>query len=332
MSNGNETVSPSKGPIEAGTSGAKPSGTDASARKVSAFGRKGGTAGHNRGDGFTRSPNVSRETVPDATDGHVINPVDPNDPLGLNTPSEADGYDSEAERAATEESNKRANEATHIITLSSHEAQKLWRGVRNDNPRKRVVGCLEFAKFAAQISQCSREHDDPYADMKLIEIERELDTLDKNIRWINGHLRDLLRGDEDSNMTFQSPTIKSFAPVQYPVLFASGYGYRAASLLGKFDTMVQLSVTARNCAAMSSAEWTKTIPKTAKDLRRIFEMARRFRYSGASRHDFAAGNARAHDAIERYGALPDDVLNGTRRPQLLPVSWRAEARRSEKGA
>ena len=53
-------------------------------------------------------------------------------------------------------------------------------------------------------------------------------------------------------------------------------------------------------------------------LRSLFSLAQQYRYSGCVRDDFAANNAAARAALEKFGDLPQDVLEGTRRSKFAP--------------
>jgi integrating conjugative element protein (TIGR03761 family) len=56
----------------------------------------------------------------------------------------------------------------------------------------------------------------------------------------------------------------------------------------------------------------------AHALRSLFSLAQQYRYSGCTRDDFAAKNAAARAALEKFGELPQDVLEGTRRSTFAP--------------
>ncbi|MDI9730641.1 AcaB family transcriptional regulator, partial [Stutzerimonas stutzeri] len=56
----------------------------------------------------------------------------------------------------------------------------------------------------------------------------------------------------------------------------------------------------------------------AHALRSLFSLAQQYRYSGTTRDDFAAKNAAARAALEKFGELPQDVLEGTRRSRFAP--------------
>ena len=56
----------------------------------------------------------------------------------------------------------------------------------------------------------------------------------------------------------------------------------------------------------------------AHALRSLFSLAQQYRYSGCTRDDFAAKNAAARAALEKFGELPQEVLEGTRRSKFAP--------------
>ncbi|MGH8647483.1 MAG: AcaB family transcriptional regulator, partial [Gammaproteobacteria bacterium] len=53
-------------------------------------------------------------------------------------------------------------------------------------------------------------------------------------------------------------------------------------------------------------------------LRRAMGAALGYKYEGVKRHDVHEGNAKAQQAEARMGALPPDVLEGTRRARHAP--------------
>ena len=69
------------------------------------------------------------------------------------------------------------------------------------------------------------------------------------------------------------------------------------------------------------------IDEGAAVLRRLFGLAQLYKYSGAERDDFAANNAKAEAArklYERYGELPQDILQGLRRSTFAPPIIRGQ--------
>ena len=212
-------------------------------------------------------------------------------------------------------------EPTHYITLQSHEAQKLWTGrAPTGSNTYRILGCVDFASYVRQIVAIAREHNDPYAIFQLVKIERALDELTRTLVDRLKTLDELLKEDEHTGMEFNAPSLKSFTPQRYPVLFASSYGYSAARAVGRFDQIIVLSVTARNCALLTDEDWNRSVPHTARRFRALFELARGFRFSGASVEDFASRNSRAQQAIEKYGEPLDDILQGNLTPSLINLS------------
>ena len=60
-------------------------------------------------------------------------------------------------------------------------------------------------------------------------------------------------------------------------------------------------------------------------MRSLLSLPQHYRYSGACRDDFAAKNAVARAALEKFGELPQDVLEGTRRSRFAPPILRPSA-------
>ena len=60
-------------------------------------------------------------------------------------------------------------------------------------------------------------------------------------------------------------------------------------------------------------------------LRSLFGLAQRYRLAGVNRDDMAANNARAREAVDKFGTLPQDILEGTRRSQFAPPITRSHA-------
>ena len=63
-------------------------------------------------------------------------------------------------------------------------------------------------------------------------------------------------------------------------------------------------------------------------LRSLFGLAQSYQFSGATRDDFAANNARAEAArkmYEKFGEIPQDILEGTRRSNFAPPITRGRS-------
>ncbi|HCG1680038.1 TPA: DUF1845 family protein, partial [Pseudomonas aeruginosa] len=66
----------------------------------------------------------------------------------------------------------------------------------------------------------------------------------------------------------------------------------------------------------------------ASVLRSLFGLAQSYQFTGATRDDFAANNARAEAArkmYEKFGEIPQDILEGTRRSNFAPPITRGRS-------
>ena len=89
-------------------------------------------------------------------------------------------------------------------------------------------------------------------------------------------------------------------------------------LLADYDDVVRKLILAHHTALIDRSTLERWLNDGAHALRSLFSLAQQFRYSGTTRDDFAAKNAAARAALEKYGELPQDVLEGTRRSRFAP--------------
>lgn len=206
---------------------------------------------------------------------------------------------------------------THTISLKSFDAQSLWTGRPASNGKYPIEGCIDFSRKVKDISNLARSENDPYALMKLIEVDRAYKTLDTFLSETLKELKELLADDDDTGLNFVSPYLSPFKAVQHDIYFASGYGYNGVRLLGKYDTIVVLAITAANCAAMPRRDQIEIMNTCKRKLRAFYELTRIFHHSGTTCEDFKSGNPKAKEAIEKYGAIPDDIILGNIKPKLV---------------
>ncbi|WP_141765466.1 AcaB family transcriptional regulator, partial [Pseudomonas sp. HMSC065H02] len=75
---------------------------------------------------------------------------------------------------------------------------------------------------------------------------------------------------------------------------------------------------AHHTALIDRSTLERWLNEGAHALRSLFSLAQQYRYSGCTRDDFAAKNAAARAALEKFGELPQDVLEGTHRSKFAP--------------
>jgi integrating conjugative element protein (TIGR03761 family) len=107
-------------------------------------------------------------------------------------------------------------------------------------------------------------------------------------------------------------------PIKLPLFVSSQLGFMAVYLLADYDDLARRLILAHHTALIDRSTLERWLNDGAHALRSLFSMAQQYKYSGAQRDDFAANNAVARAAREKYGDLPQDVLEGTRRSRFAP--------------
>lgn len=205
------------------------------------------------------------------------------------------------------------------IRLHTFIGHQLFFGRQQVKDSGQLVGGREqcFTLFAANLNAlwtCSMA-DDPYADARLIQIEEQMDQVKVQLKALTELMDELLASMEDAGI--RTETQSSVRPVDVPIGFRAVQAAVAVQLLGLTDRVILKALAARHFGLVTAQDWQRILSQSATPMRHLFELSR-FRASGATRDDFAANNARARAALEKLGQLPDDILQGLRRPYLGP--------------
>ncbi|ESZ82405.1 integrating conjugative element protein, partial [Pseudomonas aeruginosa DHS29] len=107
-------------------------------------------------------------------------------------------------------------------------------------------------------------------------------------------------------------------PVKLPLFVNAQLGFAAVYLLADYDDIARKLILAHHTALIDRSTLERWLNEGAHALRSLFSLAQQYRYSGCTRDDFAAKNAAARVALEKYGELPQEVLEGTRRSKFAP--------------
>ena len=105
-------------------------------------------------------------------------------------------------------------------------------------------------------------------------------------------------------------------PVKLPLFVNAQLGFMAVYLLADYDDLARKLILAHHTALIDRSTLERWLNDGAHALRSLFSLAQQYRYSGTTRDDFAAKNAAARAAQEKFGELPQDVLEGTRRSRF----------------
>lgn len=201
-----------------------------------------------------------------------------------------------------------------IMTIKTHLAQQLVFGRPGSEHKCAVIGLIGFAGMLTQISNGAKL-DDPYADKWLLEVEAAIDATVLEIAELREGIAQALAQRPDIHHT----VAQSVKPLEVPLYFSNQLAFRAAYLVNDFDTLVCMAQTAKYVAVLTTVNSNSVIQAGSKAVRRTFTSAEGYRYTGVSRADIAHGTARAGEALQRWGELPPEILNGTRRAEYGPL-------------
>lgn len=211
------------------------------------------------------------------------------------------------------------------LTLHTHHAARIWKGRGVETGRPQIIGMRQFLLICGAIKQNAAK-DDPYADHWLLQLDAKLaetrTQLDQRLKELDNLLAQLPPElDVEENLNQQ--------PLKVPVYTGGQHGWLALRLLIDFDRFVRRVMLAHHIALIGRRQMEEYVRVGGHLLRSLCASTQKYPgFSGATRDDFAANNAKARDAIEKFGALPDDVLTGKRRSEFAPPTAKpAEAGR-----
>ena len=177
--------------------------------------------------------------------------------------------------------------------------------------------CIRDSGYIAVMNKMKRgaEQDDPYSDWWMLRIEEKLTQTKASLQ--------ALREQVDQALSDVPPALSlgenlNVQPVKLPLFVNAQLGFMAVYLLADYDDLARKLILAHHTALIDRSTLERWLNEGAHALRSLFSLAQQYRYSGCTRDDFAAKNAAARAALEKYGELPQDVLEGTRRSRYAP--------------
>ena len=209
------------------------------------------------------------------------------------------------------------------LTLHTHHAARIWMGRPKSDLKPGIIGLSGFCSVVNRMSRGAQQ-DDPYSDWWMILLEDKISESKQGLKDIEARL--------DTAMATLPPAISisenlSIQPVSLPLYISNPIGFQAVYLLTGYDEIVRRILLAQHVGLVGRRDMEAWIDEGAAVLRRLFGLAQLYKYSGAERDDFAANNAKAEAArklYERYGELPQDILQGLRRSTFAPPIIRGQ--------
>lgn len=200
------------------------------------------------------------------------------------------------------------------LTLHTHHASRIWHGRAAAERRPAIVGLNGFVSVMNKMKRGS-EQDDPYSDWWMLRIEDKLEQTKTTLQALREQVDQALSGVPAALSLGENLNVQ---PVKLPLFVNAQLGFAAVYLLADYDDIARKLILAHHTALIDRSTLERWLHDGAHALRSLFSLAQQYRYSGTTRDDFAAKNAAARQAIEKYGELPQDVLEGTRRSRFAP--------------
>ena len=200
------------------------------------------------------------------------------------------------------------------LTLHTHHASRVWHGRAQSDAKPGIMGLNGFVAIMNRMRR-GAEQDDPYSDWWMLRIEEKLSTAKEQLQLLSEQVDQALAGVPAGLSLGENLNVQ---PVRLPLFVSSPLGFMAVYLLADFDALARRVILAHHTALIDRDTMEQWLNEGAHPLRSLFAFAQRYRYSGTTRDDFASMNAAARAALEKFGEMPQDVLEGTRRSRFAP--------------
>ena len=197
--------------------------------------------------------------------------------------------------------------------MQTHHAQRLIRGRPAAADKPVIVGLFGFADRLRGIWLGARQ-DDPYADWWLLKIQDALAAAEQLIQAEQAALAERL----EALPALEVRVATSWKPYRTPLRFANPYAFRGAKLLADYDELARGLLTARHVGLMEAGDAERLLGRCAGKVRGLFCLPQGYRFLGIDRETLAQGTAKAEQARQTMGEVPEDVLSGERRAGLAP--------------
>ena len=200
------------------------------------------------------------------------------------------------------------------LTLHTHHASRIWHGRAASEGRPGIMGLNGFIAVMNKMKR-GAEQDDPYSDWWMLRIEEKLEQTKSGLQTLREQVDQVLADIPPALSLGENLNVQ---PVKLPLFVNAQLGFMAVYLLADYDDLARKLILAHHTALIDRHTLERWLNEGGHALRSLFSLAQQYRYSGTQRDDFAANNAAARAALEKYGELPQDVLEGTRRSRYAP--------------
>lgn len=202
------------------------------------------------------------------------------------------------------------------LTLHTYHATRAWWGRGVESGKAQIIGMRQLLFLIGRIQQ-DAARDDPYADLWLLEVEQKLEETRKQLDTFSQDAERMLEMIPRELTIEENVNQKPFVT---PVYTGGQLGWLAIRLLIDFDRYVRNILLAAHVALLNRDDKEALLRQANHLIRSLCTAPQRYPgYSGITRDDLAANNARARDVIAQRGVLPEDIARGTKRSQYAPM-------------
>lgn len=192
------------------------------------------------------------------------------------------------------------------LTVQTRQAQRLIEGRFADDDVAAIIGLTRFAALLRPIWNGART-DDPYADWWLVRVDDAIAESEQELLALKAHVEQLLK--QRTGMTIR--VAESIEPLQVPLTFATPYSFRGAYLLALYDEVIRCILTARHVAYVDREEGEHLLDDAGRHVRRAYLASTGYKFLGINRQDLHLMTARAQQAADEMGAVPQAIIDGT---------------------
>ncbi|RIJ09695.1 TIGR03761 family integrating conjugative element protein [Pseudomonas sp. 91RF] len=201
------------------------------------------------------------------------------------------------------------------LTLHTHHASRIWHGRDASQGRATIIGLNGFIAIMNKMKRAA-ELDDPYADMWMLRIEDKLNATKACIKALREQI-DLELSEVPEALSMGENL--NVQPVRLPLFVNAQLGFMAVYLLADFDDLARRLILAHHTALIDRRTLEHLLNEGAHALRSLFSLAQPFKASGVKRCDYVSNNSAALKARERFGDVPQEVLDGSARSRFAPL-------------
>lgn len=197
------------------------------------------------------------------------------------------------------------------LCLNTTDSQAIFLGNHKGN-----MGLLQFGGRMTQIWNAAAQ-DDPYADLYLLRIYDGLIKLRNQLAaLIQDYENQLSHSPMSQNLKWEP--FASERPVTKELWFRTQYGYLGASLIGDFDRLVRIILTAKRVGIILNHSQDDVRQHWFTQIVFLFKISSKWEKTGIKRSDIKANNDLAKQVQEKMGKLPDAILTKKLRSPFSP--------------